>query len=865
MMAAATAAHRPPKTKYMDMGPQEGEPDPSSLLMYPTQPNKKKAKFHHHHYHHDNVANNTTSSGDSASKNKNDDYRQIISSSPTDVLTHPVATTTAGIFPVKTLPPSLKGISDAVKGLHSSLRSSVGGSRLAGHQQQPARRPQLVAFPTEALYVLTCCVKTTSKKKILLANAAAAVANSSSSTNHDDSAAANNSSDDCFGGKSSYSSTSCSGGGGADNNIIHPANPSLEHLLSRQTSPIHHHHQQQQQGEEKVQLSSRPSVFVIDSRHAQHYCQFSHPKMFAIRPKAKQASHDLAVQSSRSSSLLAPTTAPVAPALEGSRDNIMNHSADRSSSGQDEQQEQQQEVRLGSTTNTTSYSYAPSSPIKSSLSPPVSSSLSTGESSTPKRDMVESTSSSSVCRLSMTPKVVTAENPIIPSSSASSSVATVSPIANKAAIIAHMNDDVKMPPSRVPLSTTQNNHNHHPSNHNTNKLLAVNFSESYEAFSRLANKFWPGPMIIYAPARMISVGNSSSGCNNKEEGTSTTPCCLPKSQHGNLSRSSSNSSSSSSSCPSLPSLTNLFSLEKGEAAAAAAAGNYNSHVSVLPPSVLIPSTNLLLDRDGDTTNTNNDTKEEEFFIGMQCPSHPLARRILTEIHRPLRRGGGSTTTTSSSLPMKHSISTESFASFSSLDTSNNTLTHRPGKQRHIRCGIAVVGSYIAPARTGCSIDDDNDSGREEEESGVDTTSVLANSATNVTRILSSTPSPSSSSNLKKRGTEQIYVVNGEDTTHDYFSVPTCNYGGVSPISLVVDGANRTIYLLRHQNGKGCDSNFSKETIYRALLQPPSSFKSTPVGHIHVDDGSNSKASSTKDIDRVITAVLSRWKIVERRV
>mmetsp|Transcript_22312 Transcript_22312/g.35009 ORF Transcript_22312/g.35009 Transcript_22312/m.35009 type:complete len:587 (-) Transcript_22312:118-1878(-) len=583
----------------------------------------------------------------------------------------------------------------------------------------------------------------------------------------------------------------------------------------------------------------------------------------------------------------------------------MDHGTD-SSSGQDEVE--QQEVRQGCTTNTT-YSCAPSSPIKSSSSPLISlsSSSSTGK-STPKRDMMESTlslsSSSSLCRLSMTPKEVVTENTIpSSSSSSSSSVATVSPIIanNKDAIIAHNmddDDDVKMPTSLPPLSITHQNNPSNNSNMNhcriskldnkKNKLLAVNFSESYEAFSRLANKFWPGPMIIYAPARMIG--------GKEVEGDTNTPCCLPKS-HTLSSRSSSNASSSSSSslsCPSLPSCTNLYSLEKGEAPAATA-GNTNVQVSVLPPSVLIPSTDLLLDRrngDDTTSNNNNNTKEDQFFIGMQCPSHPLARRILTEIHRPLRRGGGGSTTStslsSSSLPMKHSTSTESFASFSSLDTSNNTLTHRgPGKQLPIRCGIAVVGSYIAPSvRTGgCSINDDHDSGREEDgESEVDTTTtttVIANSAANVTRILSSAPPPppsrwNNNSNLKKQGgttSEQIYVVNGEDTTHENFSVPTCNYGGVSPISLVVDGDNRTIYLLRHQNNigeEGCcgtTTNFNKETIYRALLQPPSSsFKSTLAVQNVDNNGSNynSKASSsTKDIDRVITAVLSRWKIVER--
>eukprot|EP00985_Skeletonema_marinoi_P008764 scaffold4011_cov128-Skeletonema_marinoi.AAC.3 len=437
----------------------------------------------------------------------------------------------------------------------------------------------------------------------------------------------------------------------------------------------------------------------------------------------------------------------------------------------------------------------------------------------------------------MTPKA-TADN-ATPSSS--SSVATVSPIIANNVAIAHMND-AKMPPS-LPLSSHSRPSNNHSSNNNiklgTSKILAANFSESYEAFSRLTNKFWPGPMIIYAPARMIRVGNTTTGC--------TDLLTLQKSSHNNWPRSSSTeSSSSSSSCPSLPSFTNLYSLEKGEGAAG---NNMDSQeVPVLPPSILIPLRDLL---PGENNNTNN---EEQFFIGMQCPSHPLARKILTEIYRPRR--GSITSTSASSVPMTHSTSTESFASFSSLDTSITFPHCRQGKQQHVRCGVAVVGSYVAPLLTGGP----------SSSSGGSSTTVVANSATNVTKILSSSAS-SNNSNVN-RAAEQIYIVNGEDTTHENFSVPTCNYGGVSPISLVVDGDNRTIHLLRHhQNGHnvvsgGC-KNIHKDKIYRALLQPPSSLRSTTAAN--VNNCSNKKTSSTREIDRVITAVLSRWKVVEHHV
>jgi len=761
MMAAAAAAHRPPKNKHL--GTQEG-------VMYPPPPNKK-AKFSHHHGDDNNNHHNSSSAGaHNNEENNNNDHRHM-SSSPTDVLTHPTATAapststvaannTNGIFSaaaavVKSLPPSLKGIAEAAKGLNSSLRNIHNSRSSAVHLQQKSS-PQLVAFPTEALYVLTCCVKTTSKKKILLANTAAVAA---SSRNQNESAAS-----------SSLIGSSCSYG-----DIHHPSNPSLDHLLSRQTPIIH----QEEEEEGNLSSSSRaipaPSVFVIDNKHAQHYCQFSAPKIFAIRPKQQSRSDDLMADdpSSISSSLLMAGTNN-----SSGVESKMNHHPLK----QDE--EQVLGLGLGCTNNNTSYSPSSSPRIQKSSLPLSSSSISsTGEPTPECGAMVASTSSSSLC-FPMTPKA-TADNA-------------------------------------------------------TSKILAANFSESYEAFSRLTNKFWPGPMIIYAPARMIRVGNTTTGC--------TDLLTLQKSSHNNWPRRSStesSSSSSSSSCPSLPSFTNLYSLEKGEGAA----GNKDSQeVPVLPPSILIPLRDLL---PGENNNTNN---EEQFFIGMQSPSHPLARKILTEIYRPRR--GSITSTSASSLPMTHSTSTESFASFSSLDTSIAFPHYRQGKQQqHVRCGVAVVGSYVAPLLTGGS-----------SSSGSDDTTVVANSATNVTKILSSSAS-SNNSNVN-RAAEQIYVVNGEDTTHENFSVPTCNYGGVSPISLVVDGDNRTIHLLRHhQNGHdvvsgGCN-NIHKEKIYRALLQPPSSLRSTTA--VNVDNCSNGKASSTREIDRVITAVLSRWKVVEHHV
>jgi hypothetical protein len=189
-----------------------------------------------------------------------------------------------------------------------------------------------------------------------------------------------------------------------------------------------------------------------------------------------------------------------------------------------------------------------------------------------------------------------------------------------------------------------------------------------------------------------------------------------------------------------------------------------------------------------------------------------------------------------------------------LDTSS-------AQQQQIRCGIAVVGSYIQPltlAATSSSLSSDVRDDQEDKGNGHGGT-ILATSASNVKEILSTSPNQSN--------TEQILVVNGEDSTREHWSVPTCNYV-THPISLVVDGDNRTIHLLhnnRHDGGgaSASGSDHSKEMIYRALLQPSSSSKPTTAS-LNMENGSNKGAStsSRSEIDRVITAVLSRWKVVE---
>ena len=809
--AMMATAHRPPKNKFGTSS--DGTGLRSSFLMCPPDVPSKKAKLFHAHDQYAITKND--SSDDNHVGNDTNDRAAVCS--PTDVLTHPSAiypsTSTSlqnntciqpqEVVVFNTLPPSLRGTTEAVKALNSSscnnskstaYRRKSDDYLMASstiHQQQ-----QLVAFPTEALYVLTCCVKTVSKKKLLRANNSSAAAGSnrvcddavdpimSSATTAESSSSIGRQfvreHPDC--GRSQPDDGKVSYGSYGD---LHPFNPSLDCLIARQTLG------NDQGVEQSSRVMATPSVFVMDNKHAQHFCHFSQPKMFAIRPKE---SSDL-MQSSASSFF--------------STHNDVDGEGGSSRVGAGLDHPLKHDEHNSSCTDNTTYS--PFSPIISS--PTHSSSMSTKmptpipPSPTKGSSMVDTTGLLSNMCYPQTPNVKsTAEN--TPSSVESYAI---SPIENN---VEGMSHNIMSPSLPLSSHTTPINSHIGSPTHGTSKIRAVSFSESYEAFSRLANRFWPGPVIIYAPARRINVGN-----NNRKD---SMPLIQPhSSQKTPRSSSTSSNEMSSSSLTSLPSFTNLPALDSGEGG-----------VPVLPPSVLIPGRDLLPhDQECDHTN------EEHFFVGMQCPSHPLARKILTEIHRP--RGSSSS---SSTLPIKHSVSTDSFASMLSMDMSTTSQYCQGKQQKHIRRGIAVVGSYIEPLL-------------------VDNTTILANTAENATTILST--SSSSNNDDSNQSTQQIYVVNGEDTTREKFSIPTCNYGRKPSISLLVDGDSRTIYLLhRHDDGDGNDYNYVKERVYRALLQAPSLLKSATTNNM---DSCSNKVSSTKEIDRVITAVLSRWKVEERAV
>ena len=253
--------------------------------------------------------------------------------------------------------------------------------------------------------------------------------------------------------------------------------------------------------------------------------------------------------------------------------------------------------------------------------------------------------------------------------------------------------------------------------------------------------------------------------------------------------------STSTSMASLPSLLS----STGDLVAAGKASPTpisSAALPILPESALIPAAKLLQGGVGQD--------DDRYFVSMRCPSHPLSQKILKEIyHSPSSRLNASSPT------VAPSQSTESLVSISSMDDSNGIKSNSRPRSR----SIAVVGCEVPTGSSNTS---------------------SATTAADVDKVMST---------KKKDGS--VFIVNGEDN-REMFSVPTCQYGKSHPISLVIDGDNKTIYLTRHAKDEA--SPVTKDSVYRALIKP--------------DTNNKEKKGDTSSIDRVISAVLSRWKIVE---
>ena len=279
-----------------------------------------------------------------------------------------------------------------------------------------------------------------------------------------------------------------------------------------------------------------------------------------------------------------------------------------------------------------------------------------------------------------------------------------------------------------------------------NKFTAVTFSESYEVLERLTSVFWPGPITIFAPVKRLRARSF----------TAKSP--------GKITRNMKHHATSS--CSSLTSLTSESSDDQPPTLST------NEHECgetspILPLSALTQKSALF-----QSTNDEDDTQ----FIGMRCPSHPLARRVLAEVY----------------------------------NEQDDTKAHTPQKARK-RIPGAVLGfnaSIEGPLPFSCR------------------------------DVCSNLLSIQDSQKLATNGTYKptVHVMNGEDR-REMFYVPACQYGQSSSVSLVIDAPNRKVFILRtnsHLSGNepSPDVGTSIEGVRRALhheiADEPGSVKSKAI-------------------------------------
>jgi Telomere recombination len=109
----------------------------------------------------------------------------------------------------------------------------------------------------------------------------------------------------------------------------------------------------------------------------------------------------------------------------------------------------------------------------------------------------------------------------------------------------------------------------------------------------------------------------------------------------------------------------------------------------------------------------------------------------------------------------------------------------------------------------------------------------------------------------------VHVLDGEDK-RELFAVPTCQYGMPSPTSLWIDDSIRTIYLRGTKDGP-------EDTIFSSSL--PSLVSITQALELIQNDipttssdpqNSQSLDERRKHRNRVVAAVLRKWKVIDQR-
>lgn len=306
----------------------------------------------------------------------------------------------------------------------------------------------------------------------------------------------------------------------------------------------------------------------------------------------------------------------------------------------------------------------------------------------------------------------------------------------------------------------------------------VTFSESREVLDRITAAFWPGPVAIFAPAKLRRVAELG--------------------------------------CPE----------DKGYE-------SLSDFAPVLPYSILFEAESRMRDAaDSDAG------KQMRKFVGIRCPSHPLARRCLEEVYH---KNAGS-----------------------HLSAGPRASPGSARGHRHCTKSCVVVG-FDASIPTA---DHDSATKTPPSKSIASATPTKAKEvcvqllSPSTSRKKAACGSPPKESSLTKDTIPVVHVLNGEDR-RELFSHVTCEFGPDAFVALIVDDESRTVRIIKRldQNGTDHHPTICSANVTRALLRtPPQITPLSPVKGVKRDPDVAASAGA-----RVITAVLQRWKVSEEIV
>lgn len=380
-------------------------------------------------------------------------------------------------------------------------------------------------------------------------------------------------------------------------------------------------------------------------------------------------------------------------------------------------------------------------------------------------------------------------------------------------------------------------------------LTAIRFSESHEVLNRLTSVFWPGPVTIYAPVRHIQKNNNTTKNSNTKELSSK-----HKGEPQNalvLSQSNENASSSTSS---LTSLCSEYSVEDSSG---------DARIPILPKSALVSSTELGLDSCNTASSKENPStgdaapcdEETVYYVGMRCPSHPLARRVLTGVYDyPTSHNNKSGKVCKSKSPSPQGA----VLSFSaSIPGDNMNVVDRSGNTTTF---LSIPSTVPTPSPV----------------TSKQVYTNLKSYQSTTTDISTITSTSSSSSNMSiNTNKKSVHIINGEDK-REIFNVPTCQFSSITPTSLIIDAKHRSVIIQRGVASSTSNDNLNGTTNDTTSITAATDLKNEMDCSFHVKKedvvyaltqpkrkGGSNDCKTDKDCikDTVIASVLGRWNVI----